>query len=128
MKSLDVYYEGWGERWLLGGLEQGAGDNVVFNYAFEAFMQNLELSPLMLSMGEERFTFPREQQFLPGLFADSLPDGWGMLLMERYWHKNGIKADAVSSLDCLALLGSHTMGALTYTPAQGVSAPDGARH
>jgi serine/threonine-protein kinase HipA len=121
LKSLDVYYEGWGERWHLGGLAQSADGNIDFNYTFEAFTQNLELSPLNLPLGEESFAFRREQQFLPGLLADSLPDGWGMLLMDRYCRKNGIEVDEVSSLDRLALLGDRTMGALTYTPAQGMT-------
>lgn len=123
MKSVDVYYEGWGERWPLGVLKQGTDGNVVFSYTFQAVMQDLELSPLKLPMEEQSFTFRREQKFLPGLFADSLPDGWGMMLMDQYWRKNGLEIDDVSSLDRLALLGSQTMGALTYAPAQVLTAP-----
>jgi len=53
---------------------------------------------------------------LPGLFDDSLPDGWGLLLMDRLFRHRGIDPATVSPLDRLAWLGTHTMGALTYHP------------
>jgi serine/threonine-protein kinase HipA len=55
---------------------------------------------------------------LPGLFDDSLPDGWGLLLMDRYFRKIGLRLDTVSPLDRLSWLGTRTMGALTYFPPQ----------
>lgn len=53
---------------------------------------------------------------LPGLFDDSLPDGWGLLLMDRHFRRAGIDPSSLSALDRLAYLGSATMGALTYHP------------
>lgn len=53
---------------------------------------------------------------LPGLFDDSLPDGWGLLLMDRGFRDLGLDPATVSPLDRLAWLGSSTMGALTYRP------------
>lgn len=52
-----------------------------------------------------------------GLFDDSLPDGWGLTLMDRFFRKQGIDVARISILDRLAFLGSATMGALTYEPA-----------
>jgi serine/threonine-protein kinase HipA len=55
---------------------------------------------------------PRHQHCLPGLFADSLPDGWGQLLMDRLRGQT-----SVSPLDRLAFIGEHGMGTLSYLPA-----------
>ena len=52
-----------------------------------------------------------------GLFADSLPDGWGLLLMDRFFQSHGRFRESISILERLAYLGSNTMGALTYHPA-----------
>jgi len=51
---------------------------------------------------------------LPGLFDDSLPDGWGLLLMDRQFRRQGLDPSTLSPLDRLAYLGTRTMGALTY--------------
>ncbi|MBI5883161.1 MAG: type II toxin-antitoxin system HipA family toxin [Elusimicrobia bacterium] len=53
---------------------------------------------------------------LPGLFDDSLPDGWGLLLMDRHLRSRGMDPAVVSPLDRLSWLGTKTMGALTYHP------------
>ncbi len=44
MKKISVYYEGWGERWLLGALADD-GRRLLFEYSAEALQQGLELSP-----------------------------------------------------------------------------------
>ena len=125
MKRVDVYYEGWGERWLLGSLAHGSGE-ILFEYSPQALEQKLELSPIKLPLQAAAFSrFPPEQHRLPGLIADSLPDGWGMLLMDRYFRKNGVEVSKVSPLDRLAFLGHRTMGALTYEPAQTLAATTG---
>jgi len=53
---------------------------------------------------------------LPGVFDDSLPDGWGLLLMDRHFRRGGMDPATLSPLDRLAYLGTRTMGALTYHP------------
>lgn len=53
---------------------------------------------------------------LPGVFDDSLPDGWGRLLMDRQFRKLGLDPSSVSPLARLLYLGQRTMGALTYHP------------
>jgi serine/threonine-protein kinase HipA len=54
---------------------------------------------------------------LPGVFDDSLPDGWGLLLMDRAFRAKGIDPASVSPLQRLAYVGTRAMGALTYFPA-----------
>jgi len=50
------------------------------------------------------------------VFDDSLPDGWGLLLMDRHFRSLGRNLAEISPLDRLAWLGTRTMGALTYHP------------
>ena len=53
-----------------------------------------------------------------GGFADSLPDSWGELLLDRILLKNGIRREEIGSLDRLAYVGSSGMGALEYYPSK----------
>lgn len=54
---------------------------------------------------------------LHGFIADSLPDGWGKLLMTRRLAKLGHSMASLSELDRLALVGKTGRGALIYEPA-----------
>jgi serine/threonine-protein kinase HipA len=119
MKKLSVFYSGWGEHWHLGELADD-GINLLFEYSPEALKKGLELSPLNLSLRSEAYgNFPSYQGRLPGLIADCLPDGWGLLLMDRVFKKNGFALSGISPLDRLAFLGDRAMGALTFVPATG---------
>jgi serine/threonine-protein kinase HipA len=51
-----------------------------------------------------------------GIFNDSLPDGWGLLLMDREFKKRGFSPATLLILDRLAYIGTRGMGALTYHP------------
>ena len=53
---------------------------------------------------------------LPGVFNDSLPDGWGRLLFDRTMRLQGILPDQLGPLDRLAHVGKTGMGALVYEP------------
>lgn len=50
------------------------------------------------------------------MFDDSLPDGWGRLLMDRHFRSLERNLAGTSPLDRLSWLGAQTMGALTYHP------------
>jgi len=89
------------------------------NIKVGAFLaKNLWLSPYKLPLKSELFEH-KDRDFSPvfGLFDDSLPDGWGLLLMDRYLRKQGYDIETLSVLDRLAFLGENTMGALIYEPA-----------
>ncbi|MCA9545290.1 MAG: type II toxin-antitoxin system HipA family toxin, partial [Myxococcales bacterium] len=60
---------------------------------------------------------------LPGLCHDSLPDGWGRLLMDRQARKLGLRG--LTPLDRLACVGERGMGALVYRPAVSLDAAQG---
>lgn len=120
MKKLDVRLgsEPGVER-LVGQLAAtGPRDNsVVFEYDPSFLQDPLWLSPFKLPP-EPGLRQHRDLAFGPifGLFDDSLPDGWGLLLMDRCFQQQRSALAEVSVLDRLAFLGTRTMGALTYHP------------
>ncbi len=115
MKRLAVHYCGWGEDWPMGLLADD-GTTLLFEYAPEALAQGLELSPLHLKLRAAAYGgFPPHLLRLPGLIADSLPDGWGLLLMDRLFRQQGLRHPG--PLDRLAFIGDRAMGALRFVPA-----------
>lgn len=121
MKKLAVHYCGWGEDWLLGTLADD-GASLLFEYSAQALTQGLELSPLRLKLRAETYAdFPDFQLRLPGLVADSLPDGWGLLLMDRLYRQHGLRHPG--PLDRLAFIGDRAMGALRFVPASDAGEP-----
>ncbi len=124
MKKLAVHYCGWGEEWPLGLLADD-GTTLLFEYTPEALAQQLELSPLHLKLRPAAHGgFPPHLQRLPGLIADSLPDGWGLRLMDRLFRQQGLRHPG--PLDRLAFIGDRAMGALRFVPASepGAQEPD----
>jgi serine/threonine-protein kinase HipA len=91
-----------------------------FQYAPAFLDSGLELSPFKLPLRPGVFDegMP-EFHGLYGLFYDSLPDGWGLLLMHRRMRAHGIDPERISVLAWLRYLGERGMGALTYHPAEG---------
>ncbi len=124
LRRIEVVYRGWGEEWTLGRLAEGTvRGRWLFEYSAEALDRGIEFSPLQLPLSAETYAdFEPHQERLPGFVADSLPDGWGRLLMDRLLRRNQFEPASVSVLDRLALLGEDTMGALTYRPL--LSLPD----
>ena len=115
MRQLSVRYCGWGEDWPLGQLADN-GKRLLFEYAPEALTQGLELSPMHLPLRTQTYGgFPAHLLGLPGLMADSLPDGWGLLLMDRLFRQQGLPHPG--PLDRLAFIGDRAMGALRFVPS-----------
>jgi Uncharacterized protein related to capsule biosynthesis enzymes len=57
-----------------------------------------------------------------GVFDDSLPDGWGNLLLDRYLQEKGINPYKLNILERLSLIGSTGRGALEYRPDKSIVA------
>lgn len=55
-----------------------------------------------------------------GVFEDSLPDGWGSLLLSYYLRLRGLQPAQLTVLQRLALVGASGRGALEYHPDHGV--------
>lgn len=127
LEQVNVFYEGWGERWQWGTLVSTTALTgrplIVFEYSNEARQRGLELSSYTLPLEgtQLRRDFPDHQLHLPGPVYDSLPDGWGMLLMDRMFRRRGLTTARIGSLERLAYIGSNAMGAMTFEPV----APEG---
>ncbi len=114
MKTLAVYYNGWGENWHLGTLVEDRA-TLLFEYCPEALAQNLQLSPLHFPLRTDAYgDFPHFSHYLPGFIADSLPDGWGLLLMDKLFRKEGLAHP--TTLDRLSFMGDRALGALSFVP------------
>jgi serine/threonine-protein kinase HipA len=127
VKKLQVVYNGWGERWPLGMLAD-VGNCIAFEYDAAAVARGLELSPIhhpLPRAGAAPVTYKSERAFhgLPGFVADSLPDGWGMLLMDRALRRAEREPATVSVLERLAIVGDRAIGALSFEPAQEDNTP-----
>ena len=86
-------------------------------YDKEFLKTGIELSPykLPLKAGLQRCD-DSPFEGLWGVFSDSLPDGWGRLLMDRHLVKLGVNPNTLTALDRLTYVGDYAMGALSYEP------------
>lgn len=102
----------------VGSLAWSEADRVAAFQAEPGFVaRGLSLSPFRLPVQEGLVMGPAAPfEGLHGVFADSLPDGWGKLLVDRTIAAQGGEPAALSPLDRLAFVGQRGMGALTYAP------------
>lgn len=101
----------------MGQLAESRG-RIFFEYDPQFLQSPLWLSPFKLPPAPGLHEH-KDLAFGPlfGLFDDSLPDGWGLLLMDRAFRRAGRDPHEAGILERLAYLGSETMGALVYEPA-----------
>ena len=110
------------------GLNFGAGINPVgrlainnrqiyFQYHNSFIEQNLNISPFHLPLKSNIFSFDYTLfEGLGGVFNDSLPDGWGRLLFDRFARSSGVLPSDIAPLDRLTHIGLNGLGALVYEP------------
>jgi len=112
---LTVYLEA-GERRKVGRLALRQR-KILFEYDPAFIASGIEISPIKLPLRAGIFTSP-DMVFdgLYGVFNDSLPDGWGRLLLDRTVEKHGVRRGQLNPLDRLAYVGRNGMGALSYEP------------
>ena len=117
MKQLEVRFTHGPTKAQKVGILAEDRRRIYFEYDSEFLATGWSLSPFHLPFEPGLFEHT-DYQFgpLPGLFDDSLPDGWGLLLMDRYFRSLRLDPAEVSPLDRLSWLGTRTMGALTYHP------------
>lgn len=96
-----------------------------FEYSREWLSDGFSISPFSLPL-KKRVFIPEMEPFegIFGVFADSIPDGWGRLLLDRLMRRNGIDPACLGNLDRLAIVGGTGMGALTYRPVISLDAAD----
>lgn len=102
----------------VGTLAAVPDHRVAFEYDPQWLQDGFSISPLSLPLQRGVFVPKGYDPFegLFGVFSDSLPDGWGRLLVDRLLKKKGIDPAGVDSLTRLAIVGSSGMGALQYYP------------
>ncbi|MCL2248588.1 MAG: type II toxin-antitoxin system HipA family toxin [Oscillospiraceae bacterium] len=102
----------------VGTLAMYQGRFVAFEYADAWLADGFSISPFALPLIKKLF-MPKYDPFdgLFGVFADSLPDGWGRLLVDRMLAKEGTAPNKIDAITRLAIVGKSGMGALTYLPA-----------
>jgi len=115
--EIDVLYD-TGQTVSQVGKLATSGVKTVFEYDDLWVKRCIELSPFELPTEKRSFQLDPRRMVAStfGLFADSLPDGWGLLIMDRWFKKRGIEKKDVTPIDRLAFLGSYAMGALCYRP------------
>lgn len=105
-----------GETVSVGVLAQNR-QGVFFQYDENYISRFGNLSPFTLQGDVRLQQAPKEpHQGIHGVFGDSLPDGWGLLLQDRVFRQQGILPAQVTAMDRLAFVGQQGMGALSFTP------------
>lgn len=92
-------------------------DRAWFEFSSDFLDLGINPSPLQL----EKTTKPQPAPLTPfgglhSVFHDSLPDGWGMFVLDRYLQQCSIPANSITPLTRLAFIGDRGMGALSYEP------------
>jgi len=123
VSELNVYYNGRKGVSLLVGQLASFKKKIYFEYDAAFLKTGLNLSPflLFLKLGAQTPQASNPWNGLFGVFNDSLPDGWGLLLMDRHLQSLGVDVQYLTPLDRLAYIGNRGMGALSYKPARRMS-------
>lgn len=113
IKKLEVFYH---DR-LVGMMALYQNRLAAFEYGTDWLADGFSINPFSLPL-EKKVFLPKIEPFegIYGVFADSLPDGWGRLLVDRLMRRNGINPMEMGNLDRLAIVGETGMGALSYRP------------
>lgn len=120
IKTLTVWFR---DR-KVGTLAETPERLAAFEYDGEWLADGFSISPLSLPL-EKRVFVPEDRVMFEGLFgvfADSLPDGWGRLLVDRRLAEEQIRPEEHGTLGRLALVGESGMGALAYQPEYSLKA------
>jgi serine/threonine-protein kinase HipA len=121
---LAVFYEPEQDRRVKMGRLALKGRQILFEYDASFLGLKLELSPVRLRLTPDVVIGdPALFGGLMGVFEDSLPDGWGRLLVDRRAVQLGLSGAALTPLDRLAIVGARSMGALVYEPEVAIEDP-----
>lgn len=117
LKSIEIRYN-HGPVGKLGLTDRGI---CVFEYDKEFLQTGFSISPFELPLKPGVFT-AKAQPFDGGfgVFDDSMPDGWGLLVLDRYLKQHDINPNSLNLIDRLALVGSSGRGALEFFPDKSV--------
>lgn len=112
----------WGREIAAVSLEEGQ-TTARFQYVPEFAATPFQVAPLKMPLSERIYEFPElpANTFhgLPGLLADSLPDRFGSLLIDRWLAMQGRRPESFNAIERLCYTGSRGMGALEFSPVSG---------
>lgn len=116
MKGIQVIEVGMHAQ-KVGRMVQTSDYLCAFEYDEDFLQSGSSISPFHLPLRKEVF-LARRIPFTGGfgVFDDSLPDGWGSLILDRFLKSKGINPAALTLLQRFALVGSTGRGALEYRP------------
>jgi len=119
----------WGE--LVGAVRWDPQQQLAtFQYSPAFLKKEWDIAPIKMPITEglRIFSFPELRKGkndsvdtfkgLPGLLADALPDRYGNQLINLWLAKNGRPADSMNPVEQLCFIGTRSMGALEFEPAQ----------
>lgn len=108
----------WGS--VIGYIYQAENGSIYFSYDKDFIDSGIEISPIKMPLSNLNYSFPNlpEHTFygLPGMVADSLPDRFGTIVMNKYLESQGRSIDSLSVVEKLCYTGKRGMGALEYEP------------
>ena len=95
-----------------------------FEYDADWIQSGFSISPFYLPL-KSGLMLAKRDPFAGnfGVFDDSLPDGWGNLLLDRYLQEKGIDPYKLNILE-RSLIGSTGRGALEYRPDKSIATDD----
>lgn len=109
----------WGTT--IGYLHRQDNGLIGFQYDESFIPSGIEVSPIRMPLSDTTYSFPTlpEETFsgLPGMLADSLPDKFGKIVIERYLENQGRDKNSLTALEKLCYTGQRGMGALEYEPS-----------
>jgi len=110
----------WGST--IGYLHEQENGLIGFQYDDKFILSGIEVSPIKMPLSNATYSFPSLNEItykgLPGMLADSLPDKFGNIVINRYLESQGRQKDSLTTIEKLCYTGQRGMGALEYEPAQ----------
>ena len=94
LNRLDVFYH----NRPVGTMALYQNRLVAFEYDSDWIKDGFSVNPFSLPL-EKKVFMPKIDPFegLFGVFADSLPDGWGLLLVDRVMRRNGLNPQMIGN-------------------------------
>lgn len=112
----------WGR--VIGAVSWDAKKNLAyFEYTSDFRRSGIQVAPLKMPLSSEIYSFPNLERStfhgLPGMLADSLPDKFGNLLINKWLESQGRKPESFNPVERLCYIGKRGIGALEFEPSAG---------
>lgn len=103
---------------IVGRFKALQDNRIAFQYDEYWLVNGFSISPFSLPLSNKIYISKYDPfDGLFGVFYDSLPDGWGELLLNKMLMKNNINPNKISPLTKLTLIDDNCLGGLNYLPS-----------